>query len=346
MAAIIPAPYLGPEVNVLGGFPGLESLELSTAVVASNLTFSLVALFLLLVAATMVNTTVKENAAEIEGYLAAGARPFAAIVASGAASSARTAFSGLRLPGTTRTAIVLTATAAIYAVIDPSFGLNEPSAILFASLIAVLALTTFLYEGGQVLFSRHALGLPASIRVYPAALGIALVAVILTRTTEIHPGVIFGFVASAAIIARNPEEEAKQGIIVFVSLVALLAVAVVALVLISPLRDLHSDGKAGWWTLPETVAVGVFVGGAQSTLLTLIPLKFNDGEKLWTWNRLAWFAVALPTMFVVFQVILNRDQAYGSVLQSAAVETLFKLCILSLGAAVALWLYFKVRARA
>ena len=47
-----------------------------------------------------------------------------------------------------------------------------------------------------------------------------------------------------------------------------------------------------------------------------------------------------------FQVILNRDQAYGSVLQNAAVETLFKLCVLALAAAVTLWLYFKVRARA
>ena len=51
--------------------------------------------------------------------------------------------------------ILLAATALIYAALDPDFGWNNASFVMFAGLLGGPALTTFLFEGGQVLVVTH-----------------------------------------------------------------------------------------------------------------------------------------------------------------------------------------------
>jgi hypothetical protein len=95
--------------------------------------------------------------------------------------------------------------------------------------------------------------------------------------------------------------------------------------------------------LPETIAVAVFVGGAQSLLLSLIPLTFNDGQRVWTWNRIAWFALALPASFLFFHVIVHREGSFDTLTNGAGSLAPLIAALIFLAIAGGMWLFFQVK---
>jgi hypothetical protein len=152
--------------------------------------------------------------------------------------------------------------------------------------------------------------------------------------------VIFGFVGSAVISASNRR---REGMIVWIPLVGLFLVSLVALALISPLREWSAGRNDVWSTIPETIAVAVFVGGGQSVLLTLLPMTFNDGSKVWEWNRLAWFALALPAAFIFVHALINPDAGYTDIAQESRPMVMLGICVAILLASMLVWFYFRLR---
>ncbi len=348
---VVPTPTSAPSgqsislpVSLPGGVfddvPGLLDLSTSIAVIGTNLFLSLLVIACLLLATTIFNATLKENefvltaapmalvapVLQVPGSIASSVPPLARVLA------------GLK---PLRLLLLLVATAAIYGALDPSFGWNTTSAVLFISLAVGLAATTFLYEGAAVLLSSKRFGVPAEMKVFPLALLIAAVSVILSRVTGFHPGVIFGFVSAAAISGHG--DRRHQGLIVWLPLCGLLAVSLLALVLISPLRDWGNGSTSVWATLPETIAIAIFVGGAQSVLLTLVPLTFNDGRRVWEWSKIAWLALSLPACFVFFHSLVNSDSDMADLSGGAHFGKVLVAAFAILVAAIAVWLFFKIR---
>jgi hypothetical protein len=183
--------------------------------------------------------------------------------------------------------------------------------------------------------------MPAEMRLFPLALLIAALSVLLSRVTEFHPGVIFGFVGSTVITASGSSHR-EEGLTVWIPLFGLLLVSIVAMALITPLRGWSSSDDV-WTTIPETVAIAVFVGGGQSVLLSLLPFRFNDGHKIWQWSRIAWIAVALPAAFIFFHALINPDSDYGDLAAQTKIVLMIAICAGLLAFAVALWVYFNLR---
>ena len=331
-----------PPLNFLAGFPAIGDLSTDIGVVGTNFSLALATVLLVLVAATLFNTTLKENGDVIGAYvgrLKFASTPSFALPLTAIAGPSFQKFSRLRH---LRSIVLLGATAVIYSALDPHFGFNDSSLVLILGIMAGLTLTTFLYEGGQVMFSSRVFGLPAAMRAYPVAVVIAVASVALSRVIELSPGVIFGFVA-AAVLTGSGIGRREQGIIVFVPMLGLLAVSFIALILIGPLRDMTAGKSGVLATLPETIAVAVFVGGAQSLLLSLIPLTFNDGQRVWTWNRIAWFALALPAGFLFFHVIVHREGSFDSVTDGAGALAPLIGAVVFLAVAAGLWLFFRIK---
>jgi len=331
-----------PPLNFLASFPSLEELSTDPGVVGTNISLALGSLLAVLAAATIFNATLKENAAwfsETAARLPRPGLPFVTLTGTLGAMPGRLSQLSLVYP-----LVLLAITALIYSALDPHFGFNDTSLVLVLALMAGLTLTTFLYEGGQVVFFKRAFGMPAAIRAYPVAILIAAVSVGLSRVIDLNPGVIFGFVAAAAL-TQGSIGRREHGMIVFLSMVALLVVSLIALVLISPLRTLADNHPGVWATLPETVAVTVFVGGAQSVLLALIPLTFTDGQKVWAWDPRAWLALALPATFLLFHVIVNRDGAFSSLQDNAGAAIPLIAALVFLVITILMWLFFRFRAR-
>jgi hypothetical protein len=182
------------------------------------------------------------------------------------------------------------------------------------------------------------------MRLFPLAIVIALGCVALTRVSGLHPGIVFGFVTAAAIFPMGETSRRQRGLTIAAPLIALMCVSAIAFLLIDPMHEFSEDHPSVWGTLPETIAVAVFVAGAQSALLILIPITFNDGEQIWDWNRLVWFLLAVPAAFAFIHVVVNDDE-FGELQDDTDALTLIAVCAVVLCLSMATWLFFKLRRR-
>jgi hypothetical protein len=213
----------------------------------------------------------------------------------------RVPFAGLLSP-----LAMLILIAGIYSLNEPDVGMNGTSAVLFFSLLIGSAIITYIYEGGQVLFARHRLHLPAGVRLFPFALCIAVLTVILSRLVDFRPTVIYGFVAAAAILTPVALDRRSTALSVFLPAIALFAVAMGAWALLIPLRDVANEGD--WWTyVPGEVAALLFVAGIEGLLFSMLPLRFNDGSKVFAWSRLVWMVTFVGLVFLFAWAILNPE---------------------------------------
>ena len=74
---------------------------------------------------------------------------------------------------------------------------------LFGSIVVGVGFVTFLTEGGGALLASRRFHAPASVRLYIAAVLIAiLICVGLSRLMDFQPGIMYGFIASN--VSRPP----------------------------------------------------------------------------------------------------------------------------------------------
>jgi hypothetical protein len=343
---ITPASVQGPAKLFPSGrpelFTGIASVgdfldDFDTGTVAANAVFSVI-LLLLLVDASIFNSTIKENEGEILGFFGGMAAPFHGL---GAAWTAQQGIFG----NFGKPLLVLGLSALVYCLLEPGLALDRSAIVLFLSLVAGIGVATYVYEGAQVLISERFFEMPSAIRFFPVAIAIAIGSVLLSRVTGLHPGLVYGFVAGAAIVAARDPDRREAGLIIFVPMLAMLAVALVAWALLGPLRALSDDDNFAALVL-EGAAAAIFMGGVQGLLFALIPMSFMDGEKVWNWSKLAWVAITLPVAFLFFQVVLNQDGTLRSAFDSPGVSALIILAAVCWTITGITWLFFKIRSSA
>ncbi len=314
-------------------FPSLLELSTSPQTIATNLALSLVLLFLILLACTVFNQTLEENHAELAAVFAGVAGPFAWFFGwlrgGDGDNPDGQSVSLLRL------VLILLVVAGIYSGLDPDFGLNVTTLALVISLTVGVGLLTILYEGSQLLLASRAFGTRGRLEPLPLGIVVAAVSVIVTRVTNLHPGLVLGVIAGAIVPSHDPRQ---QGRIVFGAMVGTLALSLLALLLVEPLRSYANNSSQWFAVIPETVAVTFFVGGTEGLLLNLLPLKFMEGHALWQWSRVAWLFFAATVSFVFFHVVVNRTDAYTSVADQTSIQALFAICIVCVVLASAFWL--------
>src|SRR5690606_29838848 len=178
---------------------GITALSRDPRVIATNLSFSIASVLLILAATTIFNGTLKENGERIDAMTKRFAAPVLGVGRSIGLAQPAVPKPGDGLIRAIKHIAIVLATGAIYAMMEPSFGWNETTLVLAVAMIAGIAMTTFLFEGGQVLWTRRRYRADAAMRIYPIAMPVAVVSVLLTRVADLHPGIIFGFVAAAAV---------------------------------------------------------------------------------------------------------------------------------------------------
>jgi hypothetical protein len=309
-------------------------LSSSPATIATNLVLSLLLLFLILLACTVFNQTLEENHSAL------------AAVAAGLLLPLRR-----RRPGSHETThedksasplqigLILLIVAAIYSGLDPDFGLNQTTLALVISLTIGVGALTVLYEGSQILFSSRALGVPGRLELRPLGIVIAVVSVLITRVTSLHPGIVLGVIAGAVVPIQDSRQ---QGRVTFVAMVGTLVLSLLAFLAVGPLRS-YSESTSGWFAVvPETVAVTLFVGGIEGLVFNLLPLDFMEGRALWQWSRITWLVFATVVSFIFFHVVVNRTNAYTSVAEETGVQALFAICVVCVLLASAFWLVCRI----
>jgi hypothetical protein len=331
-----PADDTGDRPEIVRRLPSINDLDFSPKSLLTNAGLSSLLLAIVLIDTTIFNSILKENSELIHAFLWRWFAPFRGLIRRSDKLFGHGTGHGQELA--IRPLLVLGLSGFAYSLLDPGFGWNTPTLVLFLSLVLGLAVATYVNDGGQVFVAEKQFQIPFMIQFFPAAIAIALVSVVVSRVGDIVPGIIFGFVASSMEASSIRPTARQDGIINYLPMVALLAVSCAAWLAIGPARSLDAGV---WGAIIEAALAMIFIGSIQGLLFTLIPLKFLDGLVVWNWSKCAWLSIALPVAFLFFFVVLNDGSSLSTASSSHGVIALYATAIFAWVLTVVVWLYFR-----
>jgi len=238
-----------------------------------------------------------------------------------------------------RVAIVLIA-GLIYAFLDPGFGFSGHGLMIFVSLAVSVAAVTYAYEGVQALASSRGYHVPARLKLFPAAIGIAILCVLLSRITGFRPGYLYGFVGGLAFLGAGEPDDRKKGRLVLLAAGCLLVVSLAAWFLAIPLTN-AVDAGSSWLKVIQGICVATFVAGLEGLLFGLVPLSFMDGGALFRWNKWVWGGVFGVAVFLFWHVLLNKNSKYGAAFAETSAKVVVGLLVFWTLVTVSTYLYFR-----
>ncbi|MPZ48603.1 MAG: hypothetical protein GEU75_04695 [Dehalococcoidia bacterium] len=345
-----PSPTL-PASDVLGTLdrpeifrivPSPNQVSGDIDVILTNLGLAGFTMMLVFATAVVFNQTINDNQDSIEAALAGLLAPFAAI--KGGVQGLADNFGFIKTLGWPL--IVLGLTAGVYGFLEPGFGFNEKSVIVVASLLLAAGAITYLTDGVEVFIANQVYGENAAVRIFPLAIVIAAISVMISRVSSFEPGVIYGFVALAVYLRPHNLTAAQEGRSVWIPSLLLLCLSVACWLALIPIRDAIDGGNSSFLVaFLEGVTVAVFIGGLEGLFFNMLPLSFMDGEKVYRWNKLIW-ALTMGTVALLFwHVLLNSEREYFDALSETTPMVALIIGGICLGSTVIVWLFFKLKQR-
>ncbi len=341
-----PLPRLLDDINLPGDF-----FKGGADVATTNLLLTLTVVLLLLAGGSVFNEALQDTLADwsirsvrIPGGIASPLRWIHSFVAATSAGWAAV------IPGRTwvdralAPAALLLGTGFIYTLLDPNFGFNETTLTLFISLVISQGVLALAYEGGKAWLYRRRLRVAASVRLFPACIGIAIASVLISRLADFHPGIVVGFIAAAVILEKESFAPSERGRASAYIAATIFAVSVGSWLLAIPLHRLYESSPSVWTAIPEATAVSIFVVCLEGLLFSLMPLQFMDGWRIWKWSPLAWFALFVPTAFMFAQILFNAEQSYFDFISSHRSVGGMAIIAFYLAATWGTWAYLRRRA--
>jgi hypothetical protein len=310
-------------------------------VIATNLVIAGVTVWVLFTS-VLLNQVLQENRATIDQRTARVMQPLRRIRRPARSLAPRLPLWARRLAGPS---VALLLTGVIYSTLEPGFGLNSQTLVLFGSAVVGVGLVTYLSAGIESISLRRLSGARAAIRPYPAGIAIAVASVAVSRLLDLQPGVMFGFIASCTVAGGVSLGRRESGRVALAPVGVALAVAIVAWLAVGPVRELN-ESRSGWFpALLEASVIVMFIGGIEGVVISMVPIAETDGGKIYRWNRWLWGAVALTAAFLTWHVLLGRERTYFTGLREAASVTVLLVFLVSTALTVALWVYFRLRGR-
>ena len=327
--------------DIVRSVPKLGDLSGDLGIILTNILLGGFTLVLMLLSAEIFNQTIEENEDDIKNWFGRISGPLKGFFGV-FGDIGRLITDGRGVAGLLAPIVLLALAALLYGLEEPGYGINEQSVVIFISFLAAFAVLTYVYDGGQLLIT-NSYGIPGSIRLFPAGILVALFFIAVTRLLGFQPGLIYGFIAAHTLVAGaviTRDQEGRQ--ILFPALV-LLTISAAAFLLLGPARDLATDNNSLWASIPEGIAVGVFVGGLEGMFFQMVPVKFMDGHRLWTWSKPVWLAVTGVVAFLFWHILLNAESQSFDTLSETTPAIALLLMGLCFGMTLAMYLFFRIK---
>jgi len=334
----------GPAPRVTNAIFGIGEISKDPRVIGTNIGLAIALLIILLVASSMFNDTLSEHRVEVQGYALRVMAPFRWLEAAFRRDWPLSGvISGARVEAIFGPLLVLGVSALIYSFADPNVGFNSRTVVLYSGMLIAIAVTTYVVEGGEALVTSKRFGVPAAVKLFPIAIAAAIGFVLVSRLTGFQAPIMYGFVASAAVLAGFSVNERQSAQAVMFPGIALLMISIGAWLLLTPLRHISSGSTTSWSYMPEAVAALVFASGIQGLLFTMIPYHFSDGSKIFRVYRLAWLAIFGTSAFFFIWAILNpQTQSFEALVEGRMLVAISLVGVYVL-LAVSVWGFFFVR---
>ena len=324
--------------------PGPAGLDLDPNVIVTNLALTAIFILLFALTAEILNSTLDAHRDEIHAWwqrLLAGPLRIltpVAVVDARLGDLSESGKAGTVLHGV----VVLALVGLIYGFLSTDFGLNAQSLMLLVALMLGIGFVTYLVEGTSSLLAVRRHGARATVRLYGTAVLVAIASVVFSRLVAFEPGLVYGFVASSLILTPLALAKRDEAMLVFIPALLLLGASLVAFALLGPASESATSG--GWQgSLVQTILAVIFIAGLEGLVFTMLPLRFMDGAVVMRWSRLAWAAIFGTAVFLWWQLLLNRDQAYLDSFRQSSVHLVAIGLILFMCTTGLVWGYFRFR---
>jgi len=230
--------------------------------------------------------------------------------------------------------------AVLYALLDPTLGVDLRSLLLVAGLLIGLVATTAIFAVPTAAFHWVRARELGRVRVLPATILIGVACVVLTRATGFQPGYLYGLLIGFTFAQElSVRDEGRSTAIASVWVLALTVAAWFALAAVRGWPD--ADGPLT--TIASTALTTVVVAGLEGLVFGLLPLRFLPGAAIYAWNRRAWAGLFVLGLFGFFHVLVNPQSGY---LADTVRTPLLTVIVLFAGfgaVSVGLWAFFRFR---
>jgi hypothetical protein len=243
------------------------------------------------------------------------------------------------LPWSTRVtgAFALVAAASITVLSAPVA--DEPAylRLLVAVILGILAVNAVAVLVPR-LVARVVFDVSVGIRLRPILLLVSVAAMMLSRTLELDPALVFGLVFGLTL--SIPSSTRAEGRVAGLQIGSLLVIGATALLLSGALPSGTDAPTAFVAEFVNTVALGALGGAA----ILLIPIADLPGRRILRWSPLVWVAIAV-TGFTLIGAILSST--LGGLGGGAGLILIALASLLFAGSCVAVWVWVRfVRAPA
>jgi hypothetical protein len=278
-------------------------LDLSPSWVAGSAGLGMLLLLLVLAAAQLFNDALKNHHDEIVRALAD-----------------RTTFLGRAgalikaIPTPPVLATFAGAAAVLGLIADPSIAFSFNTLAQIVGMMIAIGGIALIYDGTASRIIGRETGLAGRFRLYPLAIAIAVLCLLMSRFLSVSPGVLYGLFVGLAFAGSVSQR--LLGRAYAASSAVLILVAVGAFMVHRAVADSAAGASPGFLTIViDTAAAVLLVGGLQAVIVQLLPTRFVNGENILKWSRIGWLgllAVAM-TLYVVIVVRPNPDeQSFGN----------------------------------
>lgn len=305
--------------------PSEVPLDLST--IARHVFLAILLVLLIAFPAELFNKTVEENSDRIRSWFRRLPKP--ALPSGSRASIA--AF-----------AVFAVASAILYGLLDPEYGLNDKGLVLSVGLLVAIVVTTLAFEFPIAYYARKVCRQPAFFRAYPIALLIGVVCVAASRLADFQPGYAYGIIGGYALIRGRELSRDDDGRSVVMAATALFSIAIVSWFAWIPFdraadRNPNDFGVA----FGDEIFSTTFVMGLEGLVFGLVPLTFMDGAKLARWRRSMWLLAYGLVIFAFVHLVLDPRAEYVELSESASLGGVLVLFFAFAAASIAFWAYFR-----
>ncbi|MEP7378576.1 MAG: FGLLP motif-containing membrane protein [Chloroflexota bacterium] len=223
----------------------------------------------------------------------------------------------------------------IYALLDPSVGLDARSVATIVGLAIGIVVTTVMASAPSLVDALRNHG-KWRFRALPATLSVGLACVLVSRLTGFLPGYLYGVILGF-VFARELTR-AEQGRANGLAAAALLLMALVSWLGLAVIGPAPSGILA---TIAATTLTTLLVAGLEAVVFGLLPFRFLPGEPLHATNRILWGALLLVGAFCFFHILINPASGYLSTSTQTPLLTAVVLFVGFALVSVVFWAYFR-----
>ena len=339
-APITTTPTSPPTENsIQGSVSTPQNLPKDAKTIATESILAIVTVLIFYFSATLFNSTIKENYKTFQNWSSNISKRLTFLHISSTALPNRLNLNKTKLRLYLEGILVVVICTLIYWFLDPYFAEKLKGIILFISLAIGIAIATFGYDGIQVLISRRSFKVPSIIGMYPLAIPIAIICVLVSRAINFHPGLIYGFVGSYIALTISTElTDKRNAILVLCGTGVVFVICVLAFFARGPLQN-HAVGS--WQNIVDSILAATVAIGLEGLVFLFVPLTFLDGHKVIRWNFWIWLSTAFLLTFLFWWIIIiqNRDLKLAAIQMGAV--SMYVLMGLSLTISFGIWLFFK-----